>query len=367
MNDSLRLLWLTTPSRYSSSDLAERTRALGYNGLAVKESVGGIFWIQPVTTLDEAATSRADGILWQSAWRNAEGGEFIDKTHLEWLQEELEKVEHLLKKGQRLFFYIPGKEGAEWLSDLNLTAKKNTTLLFSAVAGEPTEALKEPHPCWKKEDPTLLPIFNFGMIDQGGGLWPTLPYELYERYLIRLQGKANAGFLTLTSSLPGGKGFLQCSLSLAAEMHQTSRAPELLIEEWFQKHRPELLPFHQEGTLRTLRGLALDLKQPITSLPSETLRAWLEGLAARLNVLELTVTGEKGELTDYVVYFIRDAKRLLQHKAQSAHISFHSTQGIDDLLDGFWTRHSSSKIILLDHPYSGKPGSRMEVIYRENN
>lgn len=328
----------------------------------------------------------------------------LDATQIELVQAELKMLETSLQGKVGLIYYVPATDEttathhASWLSALCDFAGNKTILAYSAIAGSPWEDHRSPHPFWEtlRQSPDvsatpLMPIVNIGAVRQGEGLWPTLTLDLVERYFSHCHRHHFAGAISLIGQLPKEGALLDCSLWVAAQVMWKEQSVRLLAETWFRAQRPDLdFPVFADA-LRDIRSISADLsflrslhnENHRDLISSEECRTIAASLLARLKHLQFQFEkeeksrlkrSEKPTYYDYFSCFVRDARRIVLHFLQRFNAPLLHYRDEDDQQEGFWTQvqglgqggRYSPKAIFLEHPQKGVPGSRMELIYKEN-
>lgn len=340
-----------------------------------------------------------DGIFWESpchhqGYENGRGAKELLRPDLAAM--EMQVLENILKKIP-LFFYIPSKDlkdaqqQSTWMLKLSNSAAKSTCIAFSAVAGGIFEDHLPPHPVWEELRKTihpsasaLMPILNCGGIDQGEGLWPTLPLDLLQNFIPRSSKFSILGFAIPAPAIPSAGGFLDASLWMAAQMQWRNLPISLLAETWFNVFHPKE-PFSKHyQTLEQFRSIVKEIShirsiahQPSRQLiPPPDCRSRIDSTVALLKHLDTVMsispsahTPQKPGLREYYPFFSRDVKKILSLFAQHLGVPTpHLMQGHDQG-DGFWTDLSNPEGIKRwrrEHPRKGPQGSIMEQILQEN-
>lgn len=376
MQLNLRILWPKAKFLFPATELGRRAMELGYNALVSPTPCPGIAWIKEITSQDELK-GQPDYFLWKSYWK--EEGFFTRPgdekwTRAELLAREMEQLENKLKGHSKLIFCLPGEEKIEWMSHLAKCAGPKTLLAFSPYCSDPTKDFLPPQPIWKKivegEDfcnTPLLPVLNTGMIGQGGGLWPTLPFDLFDRFFSHLPVAHFRGAISLTPAIPSRPGFLSCALWVGSQLIQREDPPEKRLSEWFFRFR-QADYFTLAMLLRNLRTFSLEITLlnhlKVKKIGSEEARALLEGLNSKIAALHNTLVKEQPALLDHFTYFVRDARRLMSHFASQHNVSY--SVHADEALESFWTKKMGSKVLVNEEPFSGNPGSKLEALFMES-
>lgn len=382
MQLNLRILWPKGKIINAVSEPGFKASSLGYNALVSHHATKDCAWVKEITHLEEIGGKNPDYFLWVSRWKEENFFNQPDSerwTRKELLAQELEKVEGALSKGAnraaKLIFLLPGEEKIEWISYLAKVAGPKTFLAFSPYWGEPTKDFLPPQPIWKKISEgeefcstPLLPILNTGMVDLGGGLWPTIPFDLYDRFYSRIPSSLIRGALTLTPTLPSKPGFLQCALWVGAQLLEKDESPDKKLAEWFLRHKNGIDYFSSALLLRNLRTLALEASFLRYLRPKkiglEESRILLDGLTNKIQTFQFLIEREHPSLMDPFIYFARDVRRILSNCAAQLNVSY-STHP-DESLDSFWTHKMGSSVVFQEEPSRGKPGSKQESIFLES-
>lgn len=348
-----------------------------------------------------------DYIFWESQAFSPECYRYKDAfeaTQYDIVQAELGLLEKAIANHSMLIYYVPTRdkeqaiEQTHWLSCLIDEMGPKTLLSFSAVSGEPWQDHLPPHPFWdalrKSPDTSatyLLPILNAGAVRQGEGLWPTLTLDLIEQFMTQCYRHCFAGAIVLANRIPLKDNLLDCCLWVAAQVQWKNQSAHILSQTWFAAKRPDFHYSHFESSLKNIRQLAVELSflRSFTTekqrdlFTSEECRLVAESILSRLKHLQMHI--EKHEtiytkkcgkliLSDYITYFIRDAKKIVTHFLSSFNVPLLSINSNEDNQEGYWThvlatmgkgRGGSGKLVFLEHPRRGAAGSRMEKIYEE--
>lgn len=356
--------------------LSSRVLSLGYNGVVSTHACKGVAWIKRVSSFEEL-TGKSDYFLWQSHWKEDlffEKPECERWTRAEMIAREMEQVEKKIPKGSHLIFLLPGEERLEWIAHLAKCAGPKTVLAFSPYCGEATEDFLPPQSIWRKiaegEEfcgTPLLPLLNAGMCGLGGGLWPTLPFDLYDRFYGRLNSYPFRGAITLTPTIPSGKGFLHCALWVGSRILQKEESPEKPIGEWFIRFKEGLDYFSSALLLRNLRTLALETAVlrhlKAKKIGAEESRTLLDGLGSKIQALHYAIEREQPLLLDPFLFFARDVRRHMCHFAFQNNVGY--SPHADEALESFWSSKSGTQVQFFAEPSSGKPGSKQESLFAE--
>jgi hypothetical protein len=326
-------------------------------------------------------------------------------TIAELVVKEVQVIEKNLKDRCALIFYVPANdlqtatEHSKWFSKFLDDVGSHTIIAFSALAGDPRMDHLPPHPIWHslRISPDfsltpLLPIVNFGGVQQGEGLWPSIPLDLIDSYVNRCYRHPFAGIITLTSHLPKKGGFLDCGLWVASQSMWRNLSPSLLAETWFRANYSNIDFFKLENSLKVNREIVVELSRVRSltnekgrdSVSQEECRMIAESLLAKIKLLNenfekshktIIKNPKKPTCLDYFTLFIRDARRIILHFLQCYNVPMGNVLNGTDMQDSFWTQinqgtgqgiRSGNKVTFLDVPMRGIQGSKMEQIYLEN-
>lgn len=343
-------------------------------------------------------SNRGDGcdfIFWNSEIDHPSFLQSPDSRNIpaaELLEKEMQMLEEALGKAASLIYCVPvslqtAQRRSKDLISLSQAAGSHTFLAFSAVCGPAYEDHLPPHPLWEmlrsfpyKLDTPLLPIVNLGGINQGEGLWPALPFDIYQRFFSKLYRHAFAGAISLVNHLPSERGILHGSLWIGGQMLWRERSADALAETWFYAFRKELNALRHLHVFAEVRRLILDLsalksllvhkdQEKISSDECRTLAEHLIAVLQRLFIYmgkELSVS----VFSDYFLYFNRDARRIILSFLQQHHAPLAKLLVGSDSMDSFWTQTShlygDAKVIFLDSPFVNPNDSKMIAVYREN-
>lgn len=325
-------------------------------------------------------------------------------TLLELILDEAKFFEGLLKPNHGFIHFIPtpdeneAQQQAQWMVKFCERLGPQSYLAFSAVSGHFYANHLSPHPLWEKLfesevfcSAPLLPIFNFGYVQNGEGLWPALCLETLERYASHLQHSSLGGVITVVNFFPKKGTLLDCNLWVASQMSWSQLSPEMLASTWFKAHLSdwnyteivELMRLSHQIVLELSYLRSKTLESSRDSVSSDECRILTDSLFARLKQLQLKCDKQERKrlkkniglsFSDYLPPFIKDAQRIILYFLQCYNLSFPNQTGSEDS-GGFWTQHSqgqghgirsSSKVIFLEKPFKGPTGSRMEAVYLEH-
>lgn len=216
--------------------------------------------------------------------------------------------------------------------------REKDVLAFPAVGGAFTDDHKPCHPLWQalRKLPdlpasSLMPIVNIGAINQGEGLWPSLPNELIEKYIASVNRHHFGGIACTINKIPDKGTFLDCSLMFAAlSMWNKQFSADFIAETWFASERPDLNFARHRDALKKIRGLVIDLSR-LRSLQAEIktknaefnqqCRALSETITAQLRCLHLEFEQEEKKrnphsphpgFLNYFSHFSADAKGIMK-------------------------------------------------------
>lgn len=350
---------------------------------------------------------KIDGLFWESAFlyqdyhRHKSG---VDATQAEKVSLEIKLIEGVLGKKIPLFYYLPTSDFAMaerqgcWFKDVCDEVLSTTTLVFSYVSGQPWQDYEPIHPFWNLlrsfEDSIgtrLMPILNVGDIDQGKGFWPNVAADLIGDCLSRCTTHPFSGVISLVEQIPKSKALLECSLWAAAQSQSHQTPPQIFVESWFAKVRPDLNYLRYSEALLQTRKIIIQIGL-IRSLTHESNRDKItqgecrliaESLLAQLKYLQHLFDKEKTvpsrvspSLKDYFTFFVRDARRIILHFLQCYNVSMPQILSSDDFNEGIWTAieqgegqgfRSMASVHFLSESNSGKEGSFLRKVYNEIN
>lgn len=311
-----------------------------------------------------------------------------DLTEVEIVLEELKLLETALSRinqspSKHLIFYVPstgehaGRQ-SNWLLNFLDDVGLNTSIAFSAVAGDFCHDHLSDHPFWKQlryspdsSSTPLLPIINFGAVEQGEGLWPITNFDLIDRFLVRCRRHPFAGIIGIVNKLPVEGSLLDCLLWVAGQSMWRDMSPMMLAETWFAAFR-QGESFEELGEiLKAARRIALEVSSLRTLEGNEERRRIGEPLVAQLKSLinfyeKWLCKLDRPSLKEYFILFAADIRQFLEQFLQlSCRTSFGTTLGVEEPILSFWTLRQG-RGDFLTKPQLGPPGSTMEAIYNEN-
>ncbi|MEC7839162.1 MAG: hypothetical protein VX777_03885 [Chlamydiota bacterium] len=323
-----------------------------------------------------------------------------NRTKEEKTQIELEIIERALPEDTQLIYYLPcdgsvmAQEQCQWLNNLVNRASKSTVFSFSSVAGDVTCDHEKEHPFWKTlrssrviSGTPLMPIINTGGIDQGEGLWPSLPIDLLTKYLPTDSKHNFAGAIHLAPRIPKKGSLSDCAYWVASQVMWGRGTPTHLLTAWFEIHHPHVdiekyLPVLKRTRkliieLSNMRFLAMNPKRKKND--SQEVRLSGERMFAEFNEIEHLIAewhvrsnSSVCSLKDYYDVFFRDAKKILAQYLQDNDISVSQSSGKDTKGEGFWSIIEkckgeglvlASKTKFLEKPLIGERGSLSHKIY----
>ena len=298
---------------------------------------------------------------------------------------------HLLEKCQtikgdsaarELIFYLPclntsqGQVLKDWIPILLDEMGVKTTFAFSAVKGDVCQDHLPDHPLWKllRQSPDcsttpLLPIINFGAVEQGEGLWPATNFDLIDRFLPKCRRHPFAGVIGVVNHLPQEGSLLDCLLWVAGQSLWRYHSTELLAETWFEAFRHEKDVVNVALSLKGVRHLILELSLLRSLVNNDERRRIGEPLIPQLKSLiyffeKNAWAAERSSLKEYFNLFVCDIKRFLEQSLQLSCRVASPSYG-EEQQQSFWT-HPKGRGEFLVRPQEGLPGSVMEAIYKEN-
>lgn len=370
----------------AAQPFCRRVLELGYNALVWPSVAEGS------TSLDEAsfwsvvdeirahgiqcifADSRADVVWWQASASNCGADQLDVDSYLE----DLQRAEATAGK---LIYVLPWEAARQEdiLDYLVDEAKKSTSLAFSAVRGEPWRDFAEDHPFWERlrQSPDdvntpLLPVINAGLVRQGWGLWPTLSSDLLERFLPAMERHVFGGAIVFTPHVPCPGSLLGTNLWVAAQSLDSPFHPLTLVRTRFDARYGSGAYEQMRDLLWKVRLVQKEVSQ-LPTLPQETAteshRLLAESLLAQLR--DLRARADSSLFPEQMIYFVRDAKRLVFAFLQKQQISLANVLIGDDMQEAFWTDVSApsrgigagARVELLDSPNQGQEGSALREIY----
>lgn len=345
-----------------------------------------------------------DYLFWESTIYTQEVNEHHkvkDFLQIDLARLEVEKLEEQLKGSCRLIYSIPtqntsiAKKQGKWIPQLSHEISENTTIAFSAHAGDPLNDFLPLHPIWETLRTSnnssflnLLPIINSGLVKQGEGLWPIFSQDQTNCYLSRCKPSVLSGVITMTTHVPRENALLSCNLWVTAQTLWRDGSPSLLMDTWIRAFRPEYLQYDDlEKILQEIREISLkvgflifNMDKSEKELSKNESRTLADSLLSRLAFLQTTLedrtieSTERVSLKQYFTFFARDARRMILRFLQHYQMPMVGVLNGDDMKESFWTEISSPnsqglisgvKVLLLDEPHRGESGSIMAEIYDE--
>lgn len=328
---------------------------------------------------------------------NFESKDFLDDpqagnlTFKELILEEIQILSKFCSRG--LIYYLPSHSAkaeklSQWILDLVLEIPKNTLIAFSAKEGSPTQDHLPSHPLWKKIEQKnwnglipLIPMINMGGIQQGEGLWTLYNLDLIDRYVSKSIRCHFEGIITIVNHLPAHEGFLGLNLWLNTRtMWEPHSKSGILAEKWQQAYHPECDFEAFQPCLQTIRAVSLKLSlirsainEPFRDCyTSEECKMMVDAIHSRLQ--ELSFYNAKRANTvfkDSIDFFIRDARNIVAHFAQTFNISVMGQPSEKGFQESFWTSFESSsglskKLVFLEKPFCSTTNERMKKVYYQN-
>lgn len=365
-------------------------------------------WVQHQFSLLHKNIPCFDFIFWESSLLTPEFTQHTKAKDLplsEIVIAEAKLLEAALPHGIGLVFYLPAnstlsaKQQSLWMNSLCDEVGKDTIISFSAVAGHYLHDHLPSHPFWEQlrispdiSETPLLPVVNVGSVSQGEGLWPSLPFDLFEKYYSQLNRHRFAGIMSVTNRLPKSGGLLDCALWTSGQLLWRNVPSSQLMATWFSAYRPDWNFALNLDILKSIRQMTIELsylrslmsESSQDQMTSEEHRVITDSLLMRLKELQMRVERsyrkhlKKNEMTslfEYMQCFVRDAQRIVHQFMQNSNLSISHMSGNEDHQVSFWMPiytgtsqgvQSPSKGTLLDEPRPGMEGSRMEAIFNEN-
>ena len=305
-------------------------------------------------------------------------------TFAESVLKEIRQVEAELTGSTKLIYYLPyieemtPEQSAQLVVSLHRETAPGTCLAFPAVAGDPAHDHLPLHPLWdllrcipQLHGTGLLPVFNAGGIHQGEGLWPGVCFDLAEVLQARCRRHSFVGSIGLANVLPAAGGFSDANLWVMGQAIWHEISPVLLLETWLRAYKPEPMFAEAMRLLKEVRGLIVSIGrlrwQSAEGLSQDESRCFAEQALVLLRRIEMNTvelglkrTGRsaKAIVSDYLIFFVRDAKRVLKQFLHSVNID-------DDSQESIWTTAGKGGGIL-DSPNPGQANTKIHQIYAEN-
>ena len=313
-----------------------------------------------------------DYLFWEGLFSDGKENtvsSFEDLTYLEKAIYEEAFVRKSMNKDLSLIYYLPSsdksvaREQAGCFENLCNEVGRNTVLSFSFVEGEPFEDHLSPHPIWEslrashgESSTAFLPIVNVGSIGSGEGLWPILPLDHIESYISYMYRHRFLGAMMMSDHIPQRGSLLDCSLWVGSQVQWMKLSPDLLANTWFLANRSVLGNDWDRLHLKKIRELVLRLKRlckgtlrpsefydaekELFRLEVESILFYLKFLREKFLKSNVSVKERDDRIisfSDYLCYFIRDAKRMIFSFLQGEEISISNVLDGEDLQKGFWT------------------------------
>ena len=291
-----------------------------------------------------------DGIYWRSEINNPDYNEYpYTNTYQDLLLEEhrqlKEAVAHVLPD-PLLYYEIPYSPKGNSISLLEIQKELpiDTHLVFSPFKGDAYEDHAPYQSLWnelkQQKHPSatpIAPIINAGGINQGEGLWPSLPLDL----LTFLSQQTLTSAVVVTHALPAATGLLEASLWITGQMLWHGNSPTDWFRIWaksshWNSSEDLTIPF-----LTSMRRLCLLLSEIKSILKKESKvktdvwRLRVEGFLAELNYWDKQAL--PAQWKSLLFPFARDARRLIFFALQQWNIPMGNVLGGEDIKEGFWT------------------------------
>lgn len=351
------------------------------------------------------AVPKANGIFWESLLgESSYSSEEVARDFLiyDLVLSELRLMEHLTGKDRRLVFYLPSqnleesRKQAQWISDLCDDADTSTIIAFSSTVGHPVAWEQGLHPFWQElrrlpdsSYTPLMPVVNVGNVKRGNGLWPNVPLRFLDEVCGRLWRHRFAGVTAMTDFLPKPGGFNEMALWALGQAQWRSLPPTQLAETWLLARRPawsirrvlDTVQACEYSTQELYSMLALAEQGLGKDKDLDLCRSRIEALLAQLKYLQILVkdspvdASQQSTLDDYVIFYLRDTKRMVHHCLKKMNIAMGSVLVGDDLQEAFWTEMDAepsrgigagAEVNFLARPNRGEPDSRLRLVADEN-
>lgn len=331
-----------------------------------------------------------DGIFWEGGHFDEEG---ISKesTTLDIIKSEVSLIESAIPDSKHFIYALlpksqkEAKEQVLWLNSILNVVGKHTYIALSALEGDSCSDHLNPHPLWEMlrrnrmfRERNVIPIFNIGSYKQGEGLWPSIIFDIID-FISSCRKYPLEGAIGIVNQLPKQGSFLECNLWSASKAFWMGENAADSIEMWFKSRRPDIDYGKMKGILQQIRNIALEIsylhsltEMALDSNQKEYFRAVLEALFVQLKRIEVFLEQEERgkmrkstqlSMRDYFSFFANDAKRVIHQFMHTFHIASPLIRTEIELKEGFWM---DSKMGMLQFPFKGNKGSRMESIYLEN-
>jgi len=396
---SLRPLWVVDSGGWLSSGAIDlfcsRVIELGYNSV-VFEGLDVLGYVDVIKSYGLKVIAKVSGdedfsiikdnaidyVFCEADFYNDSSDR--DATMYELAKREVKALESVFKDIADVIYYLPRvcHRNASWFGSLCDDVAKGTVIAFSAVDGDSHDCYLPPNYVWEAlresvdvSSTPLLPVVNSGKIAHGEGMWPDMSLDLVDKYFDRMHRHNFAGVMILTRHLPAGTGVLHGSLWVAGNAMWSGFPARLLAETWASVYCPKIVSdisvFYDVERIVSTMGILRSMKQD-----SDEVKAEVSEVLSQLQRLYISyVKNNRGMISDYLSYFIRDIKRIVFHCVKSLRIPVGNILEGDDLGDGFWTAMESNtgksfggqiNVVFSDVPYSGEDGSSQKAIYMEN-
>ena len=323
-----------------------------------------------------------------------------DDEHLfkEIAASEIALLEEILPESVELLYIFPGEDPevkrreALNFRDIALTVSKRTRLVISTREGSPFLDHLKPHPFLLQDSQALqgfayAAVVNLGGVQQGGGLWPSFPLDIYQRIYPLLHEK-NITPLPVTQSIPRPGSFLAAALQFASSDLEHHFYLEKQLKAWIKLKRGEPDTERTLSIIRGVREIAIELSRMRTAI-SEAGRDLLSQEECKLLASSLYYSirkvqkeceknpqNEDGRATlqHYVDFFALDAYRTLLQFIQSFNVVLQEALELGPGKKGFWTDftpgsgsglRSMGKVTLLKTPAVDSGTPEMALILKE--
>lgn len=287
-----------------------------------------------------------------------------DDDHLfkEIAQAEIALVEKMLPKGVSLIYLFPGddperkKREASVLQEIALKSSKTTILSISSRQGSPFLDHLQPHPflrqkmAVKAEGFSYAALVNLGGIQQGGGLWPSVPLDIFQGIYPLLEEKGVMA-IPIVHTIPEPDSFLGGALTLASHSREGPFYPEGELAKWLISVRCETEIDRALALLRDVREIIVDFSRMREALREagrdhlshDECKTMACSLYYKIRKVEREgnhwdgKSGGEPSLRDYMRFFCRDAYRTLLHFIQSFNVVIQESLDLAPGKKGFWT------------------------------
>ncbi|CRX38028.1 hypothetical protein [Estrella lausannensis] len=359
------------------------------------------FLSSEISTLFEKAESPSLFVYESLSLLYDEMGLNQDDEHLfkEIVIQEIALLEEILPKRIDLLFIFPGEDPevkrreALNFKDIALSISSRTRLVISTREGSPFLDHLRPHPLLLQESLALkgqasAAVVNLGGVQQGGGLWPSFPIDIYQRIYPLLHEK-NFIPLPVTQSIPQKGSFLEAALKFTSVNPETHFSLERHLTAWLKRERKEADPQKALSIIRGVREIIVELSKMRTAI-SEAGRDLLSQEECKLlasslyyNIRKIQKECEKcakgkeggATLEQYLSLFALDAYRTLLQFVQSFNVVLQEALELGPGKKSFWTEftpgmgsglRSMGKVTLLKAPLIDSGTPEMALILEES-